>query len=356
MIVSKETLKSFFKLNDVPTADQFASLIDSMRHINDFVLIPQQLPLTADFDSAAMEGLADGWMFRIDTNSIGDASLERSFNKGYIYWRDEDWVVLWEDISVDIPLGEMINSATEVDETEDGSMLMLWSSVRNVFNKIGTTNFIAQLKAYFDELYNNYTLEDKAVSLAKMADVATKTVFYRKTYGSGTPEVQTLETLKTDLNILQEKPVLSICSELPTADLTEGDRYFVIAGELAMKIAEWTGSEWISKVITTGKSFYSYTQKNFIVRTPTGYDVASGSVPFVDNFTSDVINEVLIGNRNGLNRIFRTSNTFLIDSIVVFLGGLKESDFDILDNETIQFGAAPNPELLPTAVYKKVII
>lgn len=34
-----------------------------------------------------------------------------------------------------------------------------------------------------------------------MADVATSTVFYRKTAGTGDPEVQTLATLKTDLGL-----------------------------------------------------------------------------------------------------------------------------------------------------------
>ncbi len=45
------------------------------------------------------------------------------------------------------------------------------------------------------------TIQAGAVSLAKMADVATGTLFYRKTAGSGAPEVQTLATLKTDLGL-----------------------------------------------------------------------------------------------------------------------------------------------------------
>lgn len=46
-----------------------------------------------------------------------------------------------------------------------------------------------------------WTIDNSAVSLAKMADVATSTVFYRKTASTGTPEVQTLATLKTDLGL-----------------------------------------------------------------------------------------------------------------------------------------------------------
>lgn len=39
------------------------------------------------------------------------------------------------------------------------------------------------------------------ITLARMADVATSTVFYRKTAGTGAPEVQTLTTLKADLGL-----------------------------------------------------------------------------------------------------------------------------------------------------------
>src|SRR5690349_13933744 len=45
------------------------------------------------------------------------------------------------------------------------------------------------------------TIANGAVTLAKQANVATGTVFYRKTAGTGAPEVQTLATLKTDLGI-----------------------------------------------------------------------------------------------------------------------------------------------------------
>jgi hypothetical protein len=45
------------------------------------------------------------------------------------------------------------------------------------------------------------TIAAAAVTLAKMANVATGTIFYRKTAGTGAPEVQTLATLKTDLGL-----------------------------------------------------------------------------------------------------------------------------------------------------------
>jgi len=45
------------------------------------------------------------------------------------------------------------------------------------------------------------TIANGAVTLAKQADMATASVVYRKTAGSGAPEVQTLATLKSDLGL-----------------------------------------------------------------------------------------------------------------------------------------------------------
>jgi hypothetical protein len=46
------------------------------------------------------------------------------------------------------------------------------------------------------------TIASGAVTLAKMAGMATASVIYRKTAGTGVPEVQTLATLKTDLGLI----------------------------------------------------------------------------------------------------------------------------------------------------------
>ena len=45
------------------------------------------------------------------------------------------------------------------------------------------------------------TIANNAVTLAKMDDMATSSLIYRKTAGIGAPEVQTLATLKTDLGL-----------------------------------------------------------------------------------------------------------------------------------------------------------
>lgn len=46
-----------------------------------------------------------------------------------------------------------------------------------------------------------YTVPNGSITLVKMANVASGTVFYRKTSGTGVPEVQTLATLKADLGL-----------------------------------------------------------------------------------------------------------------------------------------------------------
>lgn len=48
---------------------------------------------------------------------------------------------------------------------------------------------------------NATTIANGVVTLAKMANMDTGSVFYRKTAGTGVPEVQTLATLKTDLGL-----------------------------------------------------------------------------------------------------------------------------------------------------------
>lgn len=58
------------------------------------------------------------------------------------------------------------------------------------------------------------TIANGAVSLAKMANMATGSLIYRKTAGAGAPEVQTLATLKTDLALA------TVATSGSAADLT----------------------------------------------------------------------------------------------------------------------------------------
>lgn len=84
----------------------------------------------------------------------------------------------------------VINGTTSGTNTGDDAVNSLYSGL--------VTN-----ATHTGEVTGNTTLTitAKAVTLAKMADVATATVFYRKSVGTGVPEVQTLATLKTDLGL-----------------------------------------------------------------------------------------------------------------------------------------------------------
>lgn len=69
---------------------------------------------------------------------------------------------------------------------------------------ISTTGDVTYTSPSFDGSANvsgAATIANSAVTLAKMADMATSSLIYRKTAGTGVPEVNTLATLKTDLGL-----------------------------------------------------------------------------------------------------------------------------------------------------------
>lgn len=65
----------------------------------------------------------------------------------------------------------------------------------------GTVTTIPNLTGNVTSSGNVTTIPAATVTLAMQANVATASVFYRKTAGAGAPEVNTLATLKTDLNL-----------------------------------------------------------------------------------------------------------------------------------------------------------
>ncbi|MCX6231166.1 MAG: hypothetical protein NTZ33_06440 [Bacteroidetes bacterium] len=272
------------------------------------------------------------------------------------------FIVSGEDI---FKVAEWKGANWEKTETKDGDQIFCISNGLFIVRNKADYN-LSQVESNYDHPNHSgdvtsegdgaTVIAPKAVTTAKMADVASGTIFYRKSLESGPPEVKSLEVLKTDLEILGLKPVISICAELPITNLLEGERFFVISGEFALKIAEWNGYTWRTKDTVEGNSFYSYTQKNFIVRTKESYELAAGSIPFAEQFTSEITNEQMLGNCNGLNRIFRTSNPFKLGTIIVFVNGLNDKGFTVLDNQTIQFEIAPLDRDIILAVYNKVIV
>jgi hypothetical protein len=109
-----------------------------------------------------------------------------------------------------------------------------------------------------------WTIDNAVVTLAKMADVATGTVFYRKTAGTGAPEVQTIATLKADLGLTgtnsgDQTTIVGITgtkAQFNTA-LTDGD--FLYVGDVtsnATHTGDVTGSGalTVDKTAITGKT------------------------------------------------------------------------------------------------------
>jgi len=82
-----------------------------------------------------------------------------------------------------------------------------------------------------------WTVDNSAVTLAKMANVAADTIFYRKTAGSGAPEVQTLATLKTDLGLTgtnsgDQTSIVGITGTKAQFDTAVTDGNFLFVGDI----------------------------------------------------------------------------------------------------------------------------
>ncbi len=90
---------------------------------------------------------------------------------------------------------------------------------------------------------NALTIANGAVSLAKQADMATASVVYRKTAGSGAPEVQTLATLKTDLGLTgtnsgDQTTIAGITGTKAQFDTACSDGNFLYVGDITQYTAE----------------------------------------------------------------------------------------------------------------------
>lgn len=81
---------------------------------------------------------------------------------------------------------------------------------------------------------NATTIAASAVTLAMQANMATASLVYRKTAGSGAPEVNTLATLKTDLGLTGTN----------TGDQVEADAYpsFEVVGTATVEVWYWAGA------------------------------------------------------------------------------------------------------------------
>ena len=97
--------------------------------------------------------------------------------------------------------GTIVTTGTLVADLEgNASTATTWETARDLSLTGDVTATISSVNGSANAS-GAATIANNAVTLAKMADVATSTVFYRKTAGTGDPETQTLSTLKTDLGL-----------------------------------------------------------------------------------------------------------------------------------------------------------
>ncbi|MFZ4413492.1 MAG: hypothetical protein ACOYOV_10450 [Bacteroidales bacterium] len=105
--------------------------------------------------------------------------------------------------------------------------------------------------------------------------------------------------LKNNLNPNYiKKPVISIANELPVENLSIGDRYFMIADNSNLSIAEWNGTSWIFTSTKDGDCIYSYAQRKFIIRTLESYETSS----VTDEYETDFNTTESVTVRHNLNR------------------------------------------------------
>lgn len=83
-----------------------------------------------------------------------------------------------------------------------------------------------------------WTIDNGAVTLAKQADMATASVVYRKTAGTGAPEVNSLATLKTDLGLTgtnsgDQTSIVGIIGTKAQFDTACTDGNFLYVGDVA---------------------------------------------------------------------------------------------------------------------------
>lgn len=187
-------------------------------------------------------------------------------------------------------LSDLVESTEATDSISDDDSIVVYKNSISLLVRTSFAVLKSVLKTYFDTLYNKYihpnhtgdvtsnsdgatTITAKSVTLAKMADVANGSIFYRRSTGSGIPELQTLATLKEDIGIVVLKGVLGMVNTLPVEGMNVSDRYFMLADELFMKIAEWNGLSWDYTNTVNGNLIYDYSYNRIIVRLNSSYSL-----------------------------------------------------------------------------------
>ena len=139
-------------------------------------------------------------------------------------------------VKADVGLGNVDNTADTAKPVSSAQQTAIDAKVADAINDATTTVAPSQ-NAVFDALAlkaplasptftGTVTIPDGTIALAKMANMATSSLIYRKTAGTGVPEVQTLATLKTDLGLTGTNSgdqTLPTDATISTSDITTND-------------------------------------------------------------------------------------------------------------------------------------
>jgi hypothetical protein len=120
--------------------------------------------------------------------------------------------------------------------TGDNAVNTLYSGLVSNATHTGDVTGSTALTIGANKVLTSHIL-DANVTLAKMANVATGTIFYRKTALAGVPEVQTLATLKTDLGLTGTNSGDNSANTLYSGLVTNATHTGEVTGATALTIA-----------------------------------------------------------------------------------------------------------------------
>ena len=177
------------------------------------------------------------------------------------------------------------------------------------------------------------TIASGAVTLAKMANVATGTIFYRKTASTGVPEVQTLATLKTDLGLTgsntgDQTTIVGITGTKAQFDTAVTDGDFLYVGDVTSN-ATHTGDVTGSTALTIANDVVTNTKlANVATSTIKGRITASTGDP--EDLTASQV-RTIINVADGA-----TANTGTVTSVGITSGtGISVSGSPITSSGSI---------------------
>lgn len=152
------------------------------------------------------------------------------------------------------------------------------------------------------DLITAFLVGDGSITLAKLANMETNSLFYRKSVGVGPPEVNTLATLRADLNIPEASTVKQSVYTI-TLD-TVGSVASRVAG--AVETTDYPTGWVLAATGDTGKNLQ-------IIHTEIGRTVSSITVKYTDMLGM----RTLVPFRSAYSGILENAETLIIEGLAL---------------------------------------